>query len=177
MNTGYIVLGGGCFWCLEAVFQRLNGVTSVESGYAGGERGIIPTYQLVSTGSGGFAEVIKVEYNPSIIRLHTLLDLFFVFHDPTTLNRQGNDVGVQYRSIVFYSNDKEKGEIEEAIIRAKNNWDNPIITQVEELNQFYKAEEYHQNYYSMNSSQPYCSFVITPKISKLRKLYASLLRE
>ena len=176
MNT--IVFGGGCFWCTEAVFQRLKGVESVKPGYANGNIEN-PSYEDVSTGQSGFAEVAHVVYDPAQINLSVLLDVFFSSHDPTTLNRQGNDVGTQYRSAVFYSSPEQKKEIEDYIEQLKKDqvFKNPIVTEVEPLKNYYEAEGYHQNYYDNNRNQPYCQVVIDPKIKKLKAKFANLLRE
>ena len=171
-----IVLGGGCFWCLEAVFDKLNGVIKAQSGYAGGHVKN-PGYKEVCYGGTGHAEVLKIDYNPELISLETLLQVFFTFHNPTTLNRQGNDVGTQYRSIIFYENDEEKTLIEKYISEiASSFWDNPIVTEVSPSKIFYQAEANHDNYYELNSAQPYCKFVIEPKVSKLRTQYQKLLK-
>lgn len=168
-----IYLGGGCFWCTEAVFQRLNGVISVESGYAGGHTKN-PTYKEVCSGSTGHAEVVKVEYNPHEISLTDLLEVFFSVHDPTTLNRQGNDVGTQYRSAIYYVNDNQKEIIYSYIdmLKKEKIFDKPITTEVKPINVFYKAENYHQNYYNNNPDQPYCRYVIFPKIEKFEKKFS-----
>lgn len=172
-----IVIGGGCFWCVEAVMQRIKGVEKVESGYSGG---FIknPTYKEICTGKTGHAEVLKVWFKPSEISLYTLLEIFMTTHDPTTLNRQGNDVGTQYRSVIFYSKEEQK-ETGEKIIRdltQKEIFSQPIVTEVSKLLNYYAAEEYHQDYYNQNSSQPYCAAVISPKLSKLRALHAAYLK-
>lgn len=171
-----IVLGGGCFWCLEAVFDKLNGVTKAQSGYSGGHVKN-PGYREVCNGSTGHAEVIKVDFDDEIISLETILQVFFSFHDPTTLNRQGNDVGTQYRSIIFYESEEEKTRIDKYIEEtASGFWDNPIITEIAAAEIFYPAEAYHDNYYELNSAQPYCKFVIEPKVVKLRAKYSELLK-
>jgi len=165
-----IYFGGGCFWCIEAFFENVNGVKSVISGYSGGNKKK-PTYQEVITGKTNHAEVCEITYNAKIINLKSLLEIFFVAHDPTTLNRQGNDVGTQYRSIIFYNDEKEKikivnfiSEIQESIFENQK-----IVTQIEKAKEFYIAEEYHQNFYQLNTDYPYCKMVITPKIQELRK--------
>ncbi len=171
------VFGGGCFWCLEAVFTRMAGVKSVESGYMGGRRPN-PTYQQVCSGATGHAEVIRVTYDPDEISYSELLDVFFTVHDPTTLNRQGNDVGTQYRSVIFYSSEEQKREAEQAIseIDASHVFPDPVVTAVEPATEFYVAEDYHQNYYAQNSNQPYCRFVIEPKVRKAEKVFAEKMR-
>jgi peptide-methionine (S)-S-oxide reductase len=171
------VFGGGCFWCTEAIFTRLRGVESVESGYAGGSTEN-PTYEQVSSGNTGHAESIRIEFDPKVIDYKDLLNVFFATHDPTTLNRQGNDVGTQYRSAVFYTSDEQKQKAEEfvALLEADKVYDNSIVTEVSKLDKFYPAESYHQRYYENNESKPYCQFVINPKIAKLRQKFTTLLK-
>ncbi len=173
-----VTLGGGCFWCLEAIYNELKGIIKVESGYSGGTIPN-PTYEQVCTGTTGHAEVIQITYNPSIITLKEILQIFFTMHDPTTLNRQGNDVGTQYRSIIFYHNENQKQTAEQVIkeITQARIWNNPILTQIEPYNLFYKAEEYHQEYYKKNPTQSYCRIIIAPKIAKLRKQYFEKLKK
>jgi len=163
-------LGGGCFWCLEAIYNELKGIIKVESGYAGGTVPN-PTYKQVCTGTTGHAEVIQITYDPNIITFKEILQIFFTIHDPTTLNRQGNDVGTQYRSIILYHNQNQKQTAEQVIndITKQNIWNSSIVTQIEPYNIFYKAEDYHQEYYKKNSEQSYCRIIISPKIAKLRK--------
>lgn len=163
-------LAGGCFWCIEAVFQRLEGVMNVESGYSGGEKPN-PTYQEVSTGKTGYAEVCQISYDPSVVSYEDILHVFFSAHDPTTLNRQGNDVGTQYRSAIFYHDAEQKRITEEYIrqLEQSKTWPDPVVTQVAPYTKFYKAEDYHQNYYNQNGSQPYCTFVVRPKVEKFMK--------
>lgn len=171
-----IILGGGCFWCLEAVFQRLEGVQSVVSGYAGGHIKN-PPYREVCTGTTGHAEVIKITFDSSVISKEDLLKVFFATHDPTTLNRQGNDVGTQYRSVIYYKTDEEQTAIMDFIKNvATDYWQNPIVTEVSEEPHFYTAEENHQNYFNQNKSNPYCFVVINPKINKLKSEYSHLLK-
>ena len=163
-------LGGGCFWCVEAVYQRVEGVLSVEPGYAGGHV-MKPTYREICTGKTGHAEVAKIEFDPSLISYEQILDVFWHSHDPTTLNRQGNDKGTQYRSVIFYHDEKQK-VIAEGSMRKTNAsdlWDDPIVTQITKLDNYSDAEDYHKNYYNDNSSQPYCVYVIKPKLDKLEK--------
>jgi len=164
-----ITLGGGCFWCLEAVFDEMEGVQSVESGYMGGKVPN-PTYQQVCTGKTGHAEVVQVTFDPSVTTLREILDVFFAIHDPTTLNRQGNDVGTQYRSAIFYHSPEQKAVAEEAIRELKKG---SIVTEVTAATQFYPAEDYHQEYFQNNSSQPYCQFVVAPKVDKFRSKFSS----
>ncbi len=160
-----IVLGGGCFWCIEAVMRRVKGVKEAISGYAGGERPN-PTYEQVCSGATGHAEVVKVVYDENEITLDELLDIFFAIHDPTTLNRQGADVGTQYRSVIYYENEEEKKAIEAAIERVQKEYKDPIVTEVSPKPEFYEAEGYHQNYYDENPMQGYCQVVIKPKVQK-----------
>ena len=163
-------LGGGCFWCVEAVFQRIEGVISVKPGYAGGNIKN-PTYKQICTGSTGHAEVAKIEFDPSKITYAQILNVFWQSHDPTTLNRQGNDVGTQYRSVIFFHNESQEEIAKKSKIDADKSgyWDNEIVTEVTLLNNYYDAEDYHDNYYNNNPNQPYCLFVIKPKLDKLEK--------
>ena len=163
-------LGGGCFWCVEAVFQRVEGVISVKPGYAGGNVKN-PTYKQICTGNTGHAEVAKIEFDPSKITYSQILNVFWQSHDPTTLNRQGNDVGTQYRSVIFFHNERQEEIAKKSKIDADKSgyWDNEIVTEVTLLNNYYDAEDYHDNYYRNNPNQPYCLFVIKPKLDKLEK--------
>ena len=171
------VLAGGCFWCLDAVYRRLKGVTEVVSGYAGGAVDN-PTYEQVSTAETGHAEVVQITFDETIIPRETILDLFFLIHDPTTLNRQGNDVGPQYRSDMFYSNDTQRVAFEAALERAKEHWsDEPIVTKLTQLETFWPAEDYHQDYFNKNPGNGYCSIVIAPKISKARSAYTKWFKD
>lgn len=170
------VLAGGCFWCLDAVYRRIKGVSDVESGYSGGLT-IDPMYDEVSTGETMHAEVVKITFDETIIPKETILDLFFLIHDPTTLNRQGADVGTQYRSAMFYADDAQKAVFEEAAERATKHWDNPIVTQITKLDTYYPAEAYHQDYFAKNPGNGYCSIVIAPKIVKARKEYTKWFKE
>jgi peptide-methionine (S)-S-oxide reductase len=170
-------LAGGCFWCLEAVFEQLRGVQQVRSGYAGGTRAH-PTYQQVCTGATGHAEVVEVTFDPAVISFADLLDVFFATHDPTTLNRQGADVGTQYRSAIFYHSPEQKRTAEEKIaaLDAAQLWPAPIVTQVAPCEQFWPAEEYHQGYFRANPNQGYCRAVVSPKVAKFRKQFTSRLK-
>ena len=170
-------LAGGCFWCIEAVFENMRGVSKVESGFAGGVM-LNPTYRQVCSGESGHAEVIQVTFDPSIVSYEELLLVFFTVHDPTTRNRQGADVGTQYRSAVFYHDAAQKAIAEQVIARltAERLWPNPIVTEVAPFDAFYKAEAYHQQYYRNNASKPYCQIVIAPKVTKFRKAYGYLLK-
>lgn len=172
-----ITLGGGCFWCLEAVFTELKGVTQVESGYAGGKV-VNPSYEQVSNGNTGHAEVVQITFDPRILSRDTLLSAFFVIHDPTTLNRQGSDVGEQYRSVAFYRTPEQKAAVEKAIKESNDSheWSGPIVTQVVPFTQFYKAENYHQEYFKLHGEQPYCQLVVAPKVAKFRKRFHDLLK-
>ena len=171
------VFGGGCFWCIEAIFQRLTGVTHVESGYMGGQIEN-PTYRQVCGGDTGHVEVVRVTFNPDEISYRDLLDVFFTVHDPTTLNRQGNDAGEQYRSVIFYNDEEQQRIAEEMIaeLTAAKAFPEPIVTAVEPASKFYVAEDYHQNYFNENSRQPYCMFVISPKLAKFEKKFAEKMR-
>ena len=177
-NIQTAVFAGGCFWCTEAVFQKLRGVKSVLPGYAGGEKDN-PTYEQVSGGNSGHAEVIKFEYDPAQISFQDLLAVFFATHDPTTLNRQGNDVGTQYRSAIFYTDETQKQAAQEFInnLTSEKVFPEPIVTTLEPLTKFYEAEDYHKNYYERNSGAAYCQVVINPKLKKLKEKFASLLQE
>ncbi|HVH12536.1 MAG TPA: peptide-methionine (S)-S-oxide reductase MsrA [Longimicrobium sp.] len=171
-------LGGGCFWCLEAVYDDLRGVESVVSGYAGGHVPN-PSYEDVCAGTTGHAEVVQITFDPAEVSFRDLLDVFFTIHDPTTLNRQGADVGTQYRSVIFYHDDEQKRIAEEAIrdLETQAVWENPIVTQVVPLTEFYPAEDYHQEYFARNPRAGYCQVVIAPKVSKFRKQYLSRLKK
>ena len=169
LNEKSIVVGGGCFWCVEAVFDGVKGVQNVVSGYSGG---LIknPSYKEVSRSKTNHAEVCKITYTENVISLENILEIFYLSHDPTTLNRQGNDVGKHYRSIVLYSNEDEKNMVIKFTNKINNDlFDNKIVTEIKQLEAFYKAEEYHQDYFKLNDSQPYCKFVISPKVNKARK--------
>ena len=169
--------GSGCFWCTEAVFQRMKGVEKVVSGYAGGHVDN-PTYRQVCDGDTGHAEVVQVHYDPSQISYEQLLEVFWKTHDPTTPNRQGNDFGPQYRSVIFYHNEDQKrlAEKYKTKLDEEKIWEDPIVTEISPFTNFYSAEDYHQNYYNENGAQPYCSFVIRPKIQKLEKVFSERLK-
>ncbi len=175
-NKEIAVFGGGCFWCTEAVFRMLRGVLSVESGYSGGKV-VFPSYKQVSSGETGHAEVVYVEFDPLIIDYRNLLTVFFASHDPTTLNRQGSDIGTQYRSIVFYTTPKQKQTAENMIkeINESSKDGKKIVTEVTPLYKFYKAENYHDDYYARNKNAPYCQIIINPKLEKVQKQFADLL--
>lgn len=176
-NLQIAIFAGGCFWCTEAVFLRLQGVEKVISGYTGGQIKN-PAYREICTGRTGHAEAIQIFYDENIISYQELLEIFFATHDPTTLNRQGNDVGTQYRSSIFYSDDKQKEVAENFIeyLDKEHVFDNPIVTEVVPSEVFYNAEDYHQNYYNQNSEQAYCQFVINPKLKKLKAMYSNKLK-
>jgi peptide-methionine (S)-S-oxide reductase len=173
-----ITVGGGCFWCTEAVFEQLKGVEKVESGYSGGTVPN-PTYEQVCGGDTGHAEVSQITFDPKIVPLKVILEVFFTVHDPTTLDRQGNDVGTQYRSVIFYRNDEQKAMAKQVIkaIAAAKLWDGPIVTQLSPFKVFYKAEDYHQEYFKLHGRQPYCQMVIAPKVAKFRDHFRNRLKD
>lgn len=177
INQEAIVLGAGCFWCTEAVFQRLNGVEKVISGYAGG---IVPnpTYRQICTGTTGHAEVVAVFYNPQLISLAEILEVFWATHDPTTVNRQGADVGPQYRSSIFYFSEDQADLARKLKLELNQNavFDSPVVTEITPFSNFYEAEDYHQNYFNENGMQPYCQFVVRPKVDKLKTYFQSKLK-
>jgi peptide-methionine (S)-S-oxide reductase len=175
-RTEMATVGGGCFWCTEAVYQELEGVLHVESGYAGGTVKN-PTYQQICTGTTGHAEVIRVTFDPDRVSYKEVLDVFWRTHDPTTLNRQGADVGTQYRSVIFYHNDEQQKIAEQSKTETDQSglWSDPVVTEISPLDTFYKAETYHQNYYRNNPAQPYCMVVIAPKMQKFRSQFADKL--
>jgi peptide-methionine (S)-S-oxide reductase len=170
-------LGGGCFWCIEAVYQEMQGVLSVESGYMGG-RVDNPTYEQVCSGRSGHVEVTQLVFDPAIVSFRDILDVFFTIHDPTSLDRQGNDVGSQYRSAIFYHSAEQKREAESAIreIDAEGIWSKPIVTEVRPAEAFYRAEDYHQEYFRNNPNQPYCAYIVAPKVKKFREKFAARMR-
>ena len=171
-------LGGGCFWCVEAVFDDLRGVESVESGYSGG-KAANPSYNDVCSGTTGHAEVIQITFDPKVVSFKEILEVFFTVHDPTTLNRQGADVGTQYRSVIFYHSDQQKAVAEQVIkeINDAKIWNGSIVTEVSPFEAFYVAENYHQEYYKNNGGQPYCRFIIEPKVAKFRKQFQEKLKK
>jgi peptide-methionine (S)-S-oxide reductase len=177
-KTELATLAGGCFWCMEAVFDDLNGVLSVESGYTGGHIPN-PTYRQVCSEVTGHAEAVQISYDPSVISYKDILNIFFSVHDPTTLNRQGNDVGTSYRSAIFYHNDEQKAAAQEVIrkLTAQQLWSDPIVTEVTKFDKFYIAEDYHQEYFANNPDQPYCRVVVAPKVAKFRKQYYDRLKK
>jgi peptide-methionine (S)-S-oxide reductase len=170
-------LGGGCFWCTEAVFSELKGVEKVEPGYSGGDVQD-PTYEQVCSDATGHAEVVQITFDPKVISYRNLLEVFFTVHDPTTLNRQGNDVGAQYRSVIFYHNNQQKLDSEQVMkdVSQKKIWDRPLVTQLVPFKTFYQAEEYHKEYFKRNPYQGYCQVIIAPKVAKFRKHYIDMLK-
>jgi peptide-methionine (S)-S-oxide reductase len=177
-KTELATLAGGCFWCMEAVFDDLNGVLSVESGYSGGHVAN-PTYKQVCSEITGHAEAVQLTFDPSVISYKDILNVFFAVHDPTTLNRQGNDVGTSYRSAIFYHSDEQKAIAQEVIrkLTTQKLWPNPIVTEVTKFDNFYIAEDYHQEYFANNPDQPYCRVVVAPKVAKFRKQYFDRLKK
>lgn len=178
MNYKIATFGSGCFWCTEAIFEIVEGVKSVKSGYSGGNYPS-PTYKLVTSGVTNHAEVIQIKYDPNIISYIELLEIFWETHDPTTMNRQGNDVGTQYRSIILYHNDEQKNLAHEykSKLDKSEAYDKPLVTEIEKFENFFLAEDYHQDYYSLNSNEPYCSFVIKPKLEKFKKVFNAKLKK
>ncbi|HSL01692.1 MAG TPA: peptide-methionine (S)-S-oxide reductase MsrA [Rubrobacteraceae bacterium] len=176
-RTEVATLGGGCFWCLEAVYEDLMGVEKVESGYSGGTVSN-PTYRQVCSGTTGHAEVVQVTFDPEVVSFREILEVFFTIHDPTTLNRQGADVGTQYRSAIFYHDEEQRRVAEEVLaeLEAEGLWPDPIVTEVKPFDAYYRAEDYHQEYYRNNSYQPYCQVVIAPKVAKFRSRYLEKLK-
>jgi len=177
IKTDTATFGTGCFWCTEAVFQELKGVLKVTSGYSGGTVKN-PSYEDVCTGTTGHAECLQIIYDPKVISFDELLEVFWEAHDPTTLNRQGNDVGTQYRSVIFYHNDEQKKKSEEYKIKLDKSgaYNNPVVTEISPFTRFYAAEDYHQDYYRLHGSQPYCTFVIRPKVEKFEKVFKNKLK-
>ncbi|HWU98192.1 MAG TPA: peptide-methionine (S)-S-oxide reductase MsrA [Oxalicibacterium sp.] len=170
MATEIATLGGGCFWCTEAVFQQLKGVSAVESGYTGGQVEN-PSYEQICEGTTGHAEVVRLTFDPSVVTFREILEVFFTIHDPTTLNRQGNDVGTQYRSVIYYHSPEQQETAKQVISEMANVWDAPIVTELSPAETYYKAESYHQNYFRQNPMQGYCAFVVAPKVSKFRQTF------
>ena len=168
-------LAGGCFWCTEALFKSLKGVTSIKPGYSGGEKAN-PTYEEVSSGETGHAESIQIEFDPKIISFKDILYIFMKTHDPTTLNRQGADMGTQYRSVIFYHDEKQKQVAEELVSELQKDYKDPIVTEITEFKNFYEAEDYHKNYYENHQNAPYCRLVIDPKLEKLKKNFSKFLK-
>ncbi|NGZ86775.1 peptide-methionine (S)-S-oxide reductase MsrA [Duganella aceris] len=175
MTSETAVLGGGCFWCTEAVYLEVKGVTSVESGYTGGHVPD-PSYEQVCAGETGHAEVVKLAFDPAVISFHDLLEIFFTIHDPTTLNRQGNDVGTQYRSVIYYQSPQQEATARQVVAEMANVWDAPIVTELAPAQSYYRAEDYHQDYFRQHPLQGYCAFVVAPKVAKFKKTYSNRLR-
>lgn len=175
MATEIATLGGGCFWCTEAVYQELKGVQQVESGYTGGHIPN-PTYENICTGTTGHAEVVRLTFDPEVVSYRDILEVFFTIHDPTTLNRQGADAGTQYRSVIYYHTPEQQATARQVIAEMANVWDAPIVTELSPAETYYRAENYHQNYYRQNANQGYCAFVVAPKVSKFRKMFADRLK-
>ena len=173
--TQVAILGGGCFWCLEAVYLEVGGVVRVESGYMGGHDPA-PTYDTVCAGATGHAEVVRIEYDPAVISYHDILEVFFTIHDPTTLNRQGNDVGTQYRSVIFAESPEQEATARQVIAEMANVWDGLIVTEVQPVATWFKAEDDHQNYFAQHPLQGYCAFVVEPKVAKFRKTFTDRLK-
>ncbi|MDB5776372.1 MAG: msrA [Herbaspirillum sp.] len=166
-----IILGGGCFWCTEAVFKEVKGVTDVESGYTGGAQPN-PTYEQICTGTTGHAEVVKLTFDPTVVSYRELLEIFFTIHDPTTPNRQGNDVGTQYRSVIYYNSQEQKDIAKQVMCEMALVWDAPIVTELSPVEAYFKAEDYHQDYFENHPLQGYCAFVVAPKVAKFRQSFA-----
>ncbi|MHA2224585.1 MAG: peptide-methionine (S)-S-oxide reductase MsrA [Candidatus Hodarchaeales archaeon] len=176
-ESGFALLGGGCFWCLEAIFDDVQGITNVESGYSGGKV-TNPTYEEVCSGTTGHAEVVNITFNQRLISFREILEIFFTIHDPTQLNRQGNDIGTQYRSVIFYYSRQQKEEAKKLIreLEGEAIWPNPIVTEVTAFADFFPAEDYHKDYFKKNPNQPYCQLVIAPKVMKFREKYVNKLK-
>ncbi|KRB92919.1 peptide-methionine (S)-S-oxide reductase MsrA [Noviherbaspirillum sp. Root189] len=174
MTTETATLGGGCFWCLEAVYQELRGILHVESGYTGGHVAN-PSYEQVCDGDTGHAEVVRLEFDPAQVSYREILEIFFTIHDPTTLNRQGNDVGTQYRSVIYYHTPEQHDIAKQVIACMASVWDAPIVTELSPAETYYKAEDYHQNYFRQHPLQGYCAFVVAPKVAKFRKMFTDRL--
>ena len=173
--TEVAILGGGCFWCLAAVYLEARGVTRVESGYMGGST-VSPTYEQVCGGTTGHAEVVRLEFDPHVISYRDILEIFFTIHDPTTPNRQGNDVGTQYRSVIFSTSSEQEATARKVMAEMAHVWDGPIVTELRPADTWYKAEDYHQNYFVRHPLQGYCAFVVAPKVAKFRKMFAERMK-
>lgn len=174
MTINVATLGGGCFWCLEAVYQELRGVQHVESGYTGGHVPN-PTYEHVCDGTTGHAEVVRIEFDSDVLSYREILEIFFTIHDPTTLNRQGNDVGTQYRSVIYFHSPQQQEMARQVIAQMASVWDAPIVTELSPIGEYHRAEDYHQNYFRQHPLQGYCAFVVAPKVAKFRKTFAEKL--
>lgn len=175
MATEIATLGGGCFWCTEAVYQELKGVELVESGYTGGKTAN-PNYEDICSGTTGHAEVVRLTFDPQVVSYREILEIFFTIHDPTTLNRQGNDVGTQYRSVIYYHTPEQQATAKQVIAEMANVWDAPIVTELQPAETYYKAEDYHQNFFRQNPMQGYCAFIVAPKVAKFRQMFKDKLK-
>ncbi|MGV7207775.1 peptide-methionine (S)-S-oxide reductase MsrA [Oxalobacteraceae bacterium A2-2] len=175
MGTETAILGGGCFWCTEAIYLEVRGVTRVQSGYTGGQQPN-PSYEQICAGDTGHAEVVRLEFDPDVINYRALLEIFFTIHDPTTLNRQGNDIGTQYRSVIYFLSPQQEATARQVIAEMAHVWDAPIVTELAPAQAFYPAEDYHQQYFSQHPLQGYCAFVVAPKLDKFRKIHQQFLR-
>lgn len=175
MATEIATLGGGCFWCTEAVFQQMKGITAIESGYTGG-RVANPSYEQICEGTTGHAEVVRLTFDPAVVSFREILEVFFTIHDPTTLNRQGNDVGTQYRSVIYYHTPEQQDMARHVMAEMANVWDASIVTELSPAETYYKAEDYHQNYFRQNPLQGYCAFIVAPKVAKFRQTFRDKIR-
>ncbi len=175
MASEIAVLGGGCFWCTEAVYLEVKGVNKVESGYTGGAQPN-PTYEQICSGTTGHAEVVRLEFDPDVISYRDILEIFFTIHDPTTLNRQGNDVGTQYRSVIYFQSPEQEATARQVMAEMAHVWDAPLVTEISPAQPYYKAEDYHQNYFAQHPLQGYCAFVVEPKVTKFRKMHTARLK-
>jgi peptide-methionine (S)-S-oxide reductase len=175
-QTEIAVLGGGCFWCTEAVYLEVKGVDKVESGYTGGQQPD-PTYEQICTGTTGHAEVVRLEFDPAVISYRDILEIFFTIHDPTTLNRQGNDVGTQYRSVIYYQSPEQEATARQVKAEMAHVWDAPIVTEISPAQPYYRAEDYHQKFFAQHPLQGYCAFVVEPKVTKFRKMHSARLKQ
>ncbi len=175
MATEIATLGGGCFWCTEAVFQQMKGITAIASGYTGGQVAN-PSYEQICEGTTGHAEVVRLTFDPAVVSFREILEVFFTIHDPTTLNRQGNDVGTQYRSVIYYHTPEQQQMARQVMSEMANVWDAPIVTELSPAETYYKAEDYHQNYFRQNPLQGYCAFIVAPKVAKFRQTFRDKIR-
>ncbi|WP_353154094.1 peptide-methionine (S)-S-oxide reductase MsrA [Herminiimonas fonticola] len=175
MATEIATLGGGCFWCTEAVFQQMKGITAIESGYTGGQVAN-PSYEQICEGTTGHAEVVRLTFDPAVVSFREILEVFFTIHDPTTLNRQGNDVGTQYRSVIYYHTPEQQDMARHVMAEMANVWDASIVTELSPAETYYKAEDYHQNYFRQNPLQGYCAFIVAPKVAKFRQTFRDKIR-
>ncbi|GGB93869.1 peptide-methionine (S)-S-oxide reductase MsrA [Pseudoduganella buxea] len=175
MASEIAVLGGGCFWCTEAVYLEVKGVNKVESGYTGGAQPN-PTYEQICSGTTGHAEVVRLGFDPDVISYRDILEIFFTIHDPTTLNRQGNDVGTQYRSVIYFQTPEQEATARQVMAEMAHVWDAPLVTEISPAQPYYKAEDYHQNYFAQHPLQGYCAFVVEPKVTKFRKMHTARLK-